>query len=69
MPPASGTSRRMKMVILCEGGGWGRFPEGAFLSLRVSRADEALGNSAATILKPEGLKYAAHHRLRSEVLV
>ena len=43
------------MVILCKGGGEGRFPEGAFLSLRVSRADEALGHSAATILKPEGL--------------
>jgi len=42
--------------IMGEGGG--RFPEGAFAAL-VQRADEALGNSAATILKPEGLKYAA----------
>ena len=50
-----GTSRRMKTAVLCEG--WGRFPEGAFLSLRVSRADEALGESAATRPKARRAKF------------
>ena len=68
MPPASGTSKRMKMAVLGEVEGRGRFQEGAFAAL-IQRAEQSLGNSAATILKPEGLKYAAHHRLRSEVLV